>query len=489
MGRLTWEQCQIIYDRAQVNQDLYLKEGRRFFGPQEEILRNRTTPYLIFAGGVGAGKSMTGAAYMLPELFQDNKLFWIVADTFELARFEFLYLVEWLGNLGVEFAEGPNMPAEGSWMFRLKNGSACYTKSAVRSEGFHGAAVDGIIAAEAGQLTEYFVINRLMVRTSRSKGSGGWIFCDGTFEGADTWYARRFWDAMDGKDPNWAAVKMASWENSMLYPGGEDDIKLQVIRSQMTPEQYEQRYAAVPMSPEGVVMREFQTARHVTPDAEYRPGVPVQIAVDPGDSYAVIAGHWLDGRRFDQFDEVYYESGGNAERAIRAATNRPWWKDVIGGVCDVAAPENINTWRQGAIWEQVRRERQGAMADEKLRIEPLMLRSRQVEVEAGIERMRTMLHSKVYAPEEAKDAWMFDGQLGVSRYRVHPRCAKTIREFSLYRYPVAKGDQKQRHAKPVDANNHSQKALAYMMVDLIGYRNPWKIIYVRQRQHLIAQTR
>lgn len=51
--------------------------------------------------------------------------------------------------------------------------------------------------------------------------------------------------------------------------------------------------------------------------------------------------------------------------------------------------------------------------------------------------------------------------------KIHPRCKKTIREFSLYAYPEKKAD-KASSEKPIDKDNHSIKALEYLTEHLFG---------------------
>jgi len=467
--RVSWDRCE----------KLYAALGLEWFPPQRDTLANRESPFIIFAGGAGAGKTRTGAGYLLPELLQENKLYWIVASTFALGRYEFQYLVEWLQQAGVGFAQGPNMPQEGQWYMRLDTGTQVVTQSATQPEAFHGAAVDGMIVAEAGQLNLWFVQNRLMPRVLRAHGRAGWILFEGTFEGADTWYADYFWKATAGEIPDWSAYSMASWENTVTYPGGRKDEKILIAERQMPGEEFMQRFGAVPMSPVGIVMKEWSTERHVSPRAEYNPEWPVQVWVDVGRQYAVLAVHIVEGGKVWVFDEIFLPDGGSAERAIREATSRPWWKNVEGGWIDIAAPENAETWRSGAIYDTLSRER-----GEK--VNGVILRSMRVDVNPGIERTRTMLHSKVMAEQDEPDAWLYEGQKGISRILVNPRCVTLIREASLYRYAHTRGGGTIEKT-PVDANNHCFKAVAYGLVGNFGYSSPWAIRMTRVDREAVCE--
>lgn len=51
--------------------------------------------------------------------------------------------------------------------------------------------------------------------------------------------------------------------------------------------------------------------------------------------------------------------------------------------------------------------------------------------------------------------------------KIHPRCKRTIREFSVYAYPEKKAD-KASSEKPVDKDNHAIKALEYLTEHLYG---------------------
>jgi len=63
-----------------------------------------------------------------------------------------------------------------------------------------------------------------------------------------------------------------------------------------------------------------------------------------------------------------------------------------------------------------------------------------------------------------------DPQTGKPRLFHDPKCKHTIEEYSLYRYREIKEGRPIRE-KPIDACNHSLKAIAYGLVANFGFVN------------------
>lgn len=458
MALVTWEQANVVYQRL----------GYHFWPTQELVLKDRDHFFLFFAGGVGAGKSLTGARYLLPELLPPASMFgtesrhyWIVGPDYKLTHPEFEYLVQAIAELGLSYEAGPNTPQDGEWYFKLKNGVDVCTKSGGRPESLHSLPVDGILAVEAGQIGDHVAINRIMPRLLRTKGKPGWCLFTGTFEGNNTWMTQKFWEALDGKLPDWAAYAMPSWENLDDFPGGREDVKIKMAEELMTYEEFMQRFGAVPATPSGVVLKEFSDRYHVTERASFDPSYPVQIWVDPGRTYAVLAVQIVEDI-VRVIDEVYLYDG-ETEKAIKEAVTRPWWTNVRGGWIDVEAPEARTTWQNGAIWK-------GLTTPDGSPLRGIALNSQRVGIEEGIERLRTLLHSKIYKEPCTEPIWTYNGVQGISRIIVHPQCINLRKEAALYCYPK---DRLIEGNKPLDRWNHAVKALAYGCVGVFGYQSPW----------------
>jgi len=451
--------------------------GLCLFPTQRAVLTDVDHPFVFFCGGIGAGKSMCAALYVLPEVAHPGGIYWIIGPDYKLPRVEFSMLMDFAAQLSWEIKQGPNMPQDGEWYVRFANGTEVYTKSAQRPEQLHAVPVNGIVVAEAGQISGDLIINRLLPRITRVSRSAvqkeaGWIFLSGTFEGMNTWVVQKYEEAKANQAPDWSAYSMPTWENTVDYPGGRQDPKVLLAERSMTPEQFLQRYGAIPMTPEGLVFKEFSEARHVRAFITFDPDLPVQIWVDPGRTYAVEAVqiHYDNdvGDIVHVFDEIYLPDG-STEMAVSEATRRPWWENVIGGWIDVAAVEAQTLWSSGAIYESLRAQR-------SLPIRSVTLRSARVDIVAGIERVRTMLHSQVVGKNtERPDVWDWALQPGISRIYVSPRCRGLITEARLYTYADSNivGVK-----KPRDANNHAWKAVTYGCVGNFGYATSW--LYTRQ---------
>lgn len=463
--RLSWERKKLVYDQL----------GVTFFPPQRAVLENADDVVLMFAGGIGCGKSMIAALNLLPECLIGGRRFWLVGPDYDQARSEFNWLLKFLWALTldgkpIEFAKPPSMPLEGDWSCALGNGTLIETKSARRPDSMHSVAIDGIIGCEAGQLPEQIVINRMLPRITRTKGDTGWMYLGGTFEGGNTFMARSFMAALAGEMPGWSAYSMATWENTVDFPGGMENPKITFMKRVMTEEEFMQRYGAVPMSPQGVVMKEFSSSHHVTEEAEYDPELPVQLWVDPGRTYACLAVQiWPDDSVVAIIDEVYLQDG-TSERCITEAVMRPWWRSVSHGYIDIAMPEQCSIWQSGSIWREL-------SLRHDLHLTGMNMYTQRVGIEAGIERVRQLLHCKVFSEDTKRPIWQYNGQDGISRILIHPRCQRTIGEMGLYQYGK---DRVLDGNLPQDKFNHSMKALAYGCVGNFGFIQEQAYQYTNQ---------
>lgn len=454
MKRLSWEKK---------NEYVYKPLGITLFPTQQRLCSNTEATILMFAGGIGCGKSMIAALNVLPECLLPGRRYWLIGTGYEQTRSEFNWLLRFLRELKppIEFVGPPSMPLEGDWSIKLENGTVVETKSARNDESLHSFAIDGFVGCEAGQLSEYTVINRMLPRISRAKDGRGWIYLGGTFEGGNTWFAQTFMKTLAGNDPEWAAYAMATWENTVDFPGGLDNPQLQFMQRTMSEDEFMQRYGAVPMNPQGVVMKEFMTAHHITPQAEYRPEWPVQVWVDPGVGVYSVLAVQIDPEDsvVNIIDEIYLK-GGSSEQAIGLAVQREWWKGVQSGWIDIAMAEQRMIWESGAIWRDLS-QKMGT------KLTGVRMSAQKVPVNAGIERVRQLLHCKIFPAGTKRPIWKHGGQDGISRILINPRCVSTINEFSLYQYPK----QGTIDGNPIDKYNHSMKAMSYGCVGNFGFIN------------------
>lgn len=470
---------------------LYRLAGFSPNGTQLGALSETDSRFVLFAGGVGVGKSLTAEAYLLPEVVPDyiraacllaagydvpkeapkerRKYFWIVGPDFELGRRVFRLLVDDLERLNVQM-DGPNMPQTGPWWLRVRDsGTEVETKSAANPDSFHSKPVQGIILDEAALVSDWILKERLIPRIMRGVVDG-WLFAAGTFEGYN-WLTDRY-DL--GQSPNrmgWRSFSMATWENTISYPDlspeskyflewycrtlpraselagakNQDSLKrlldegasLYYALVSMPPDSFAQRFGARPQKPAGLVFPEFDPRVHVRDDIQLDPKMPVEITVDPGteNPYAVIAVQY-SGDTIYCVDEIYFRHC-STEEMIEEATKRTWWPQVREGQIDVTQNEARLVWQRGEIYE-------------RKKLKPPYLRAQKVDIDVGIERLRNFLRPVVGEP----------------KIYLSPRCVNTIREFGLYRYPQTKSEEQEHKGQPVDKHNHC--ILGETLIDMPG---------------------
>lgn len=407
------------------------------------------------AGGERAGKSYcVGRGELVPYLMvpHEDRLYeyHIVADTYAEARPEFRYAADDLERMGL-VAELKMPPHEGqSWYLRTKTGCTLSTLSARDPTAIRGFASDGIVLAEPGRC-HADVRNRCEARVQDRRG---WVIEVGTFEGALHWWAKE-WEL--GRGPNQVGLRsfsMPSWVNRAVFPGGEQDPAILRLRQRYPQEVFDERVAAIPSKPTGVIFPEANHRLHIA-DTPYVPGVPVWIGVDPGynNPYAVVAWQEMDGvlRVF----EVFYRSGFSTYQVVDHLRTRPWWTDVRDGAIDIAARAHVASQPHRQSEWDIWREYGG-----------VSLHTNTVPVQTGIERIRSFLQ--------------VDPVLGRPRLVFDPQNAQGILcELGLAPPPVTEEDRagcwryKLRPDgvptdEPEDRNNHALKALAYGLVARFG---------------------
>lgn len=414
----------------------------------------------LVAGGERAGKSRTAGEWAAAKAatLLDGGLLWIVGAEYEDAKPEFGYVFDSLSRVGGIVKR--SMPQQGPRSLETLAGVRVRTKSAHEPEKLGREAPDGILMCEAGRHS-YESYLRLMGRAAEKRA---WIWISGTFESSVGWYAQ-WWKAWQAEGAAGKSFSLPTWSNTAIFPGGREDAEILRLEAEFPTDRFSERFAGVPVPPRGLVFKEFSFVEHVRP-VEWVQGEPVQLWIDPGyaGAYAVEAVQVINGF-IHVFDEVY-EQYLITDEVINLCATRPWWRDVDGGVIDIAGRQRSaqshrspwDTWKEQA---------------------GLALSFQQVGVLDGVDRTRTFLRKN---PRD-----------GLPRLVVDPGCKGLIGEmsgddaepyFGGYRYKVVDGQVTSE--KPEDRNNHACKALAYGLVGRFGTvtRKPRE----RKKQRTIHQV-
>ena len=410
-------------------------------GPEQEIAHLDTHRVRMVAGGERGGKSRwTGAEISNWCFYLEGGLIWLVGPDYEQARQEFRYVIDDLAKMGLlDLRAGVSTPKVGGWQAYTIHGTEISTRSAKDFKTLAGRAPDAVAMTEAAQ-TSLQAYLRCRGRVAERRGP---LILSGTFETSLGWYADAWtrWQSDNADDAK--SFSLPSWSNLAIYPGGRDDPEIKALERTTPPDLFMERYGAIPCPPATRVMKEFNHAHHVSPEAVFVRSEPVQLWVDPGYNhpYAVLAVQLrpgTDGQNVDHFDEVW-EKGKTAKEIIEICKDKAWWFRVKAVVMDVAGKQHPGAESQSEIWK----------AETSL---PIIMNK--VPVVDGILRHRTYL--------------MDDPNLGRPRLRHNPCCKGTIWEYNMYRYQQL-AETRAATELPIDANNDAMKALAYGLVANFGF--------------------
>lgn len=454
--------------------------------PEQERILAAWERFLAIAGGERAGKSLVVEKLLLNRYFSvppesERPLYWFVGADYERTRAEFEYAVQDFTRLGLVLPSRGVTGRIDPGAIRLSDGTVIKTKSAKDPQQLAVEAPDGIVICEASQV-DLETYHKCSYRVAEKRG---WVAMAGTFERGSPWYPQLCTAWAGGHDGR-RSFRLPTTSNTALFPEGENDPEILRMKRESSDEFYMERILGIPRPPRGLVFDEFRADIHVQ-EVEFDPYEPVWIAVDPGyaGAHAVLAiqvqsgdkrflgdGSWVLGReptpttqnptpatqhpsppRPVVFDEVY-ERNLVTEEIIDILKQRRWWGAVQGGVIDVAGYQH---------------QAQAPVAQVYLSRAGVYLGAHRVKnVNDLDERLKTFLKVNPLT-----------GQPGVL---VSPRCQGLLSEMGVapspldgqmapYSWRTDSSGSPVGHA-PLNALNHSIRALEYWLVDHYGYSRP-----------------
>lgn len=427
----------------------YHRFRRRVFGevgyePNEgqELFHRDTSRVRLVAGGERAGKSYSTAMDAVARIgyVASQGTYWILGPDYAQPRIEFEYIVGAFQKLGVE-PDSISMPVSKTnpWVARYEGLCILETKTTNDIKKIASVALDGAIMAEAAQ-QEYEVFLKARGRIAERRG---WLVLSGTFESSLGWYAKA-WERWQGANNEQArSFSLPTWGNLAVYPGGREDAEIKALEATYPSDLFMERFGAIPMKPQTVVLREFNHGDHVKEWVKYERGKPASIWVDPGyfpGFYAVAVVQYHegeDGREQVWIVDEIYEQEKTGQEVIAICKSREWWVDVKDGVMDRAGRQHHAHESQHSVWLQ-----EGGV----------YLRSNYISVLDGIDRHRTFLK---------------DPGSGRARLLHAPHLKNTFEEYGNYRRP-ADAEGRAVQEIPIDRNNHLMKAIAYGLYDRYG---------------------
>jgi hypothetical protein len=408
------------------------------------LYHNSAARFRVPTCGRRFGKSTMAGRDLEPKLFAPNKRFWIIGPTYDLGEKEFRVIWD---DLIVRMQLGRDkkvkksynkrsgdMYIEFPWQTRLE------VRSADHPENLVGEALDWVIMSEAAKHKEETW--ERFIRPALADKRGGADFPT-TPEGFN--WLHSLW--MIGKDksvPQYESWRFPSWDNHVVYPGGEDDPEIQLLKATMMPERFMQEIAADFSSFVGKIYPEWDVEAHCG-NYEFNPAWPNYMAFDWGYTNPLAAVEF----QVSPSDEVFvwrehykpYTILDDHIRILKEREQPPGYHldMAFGDAADPAAVEQVSRDLVGCIGDP--------RAKENWREGINLVRSFMKPIQTGL---------------------LDEYGTPLTRPRFHvdiSRCPNTIREFNNYRSPEAvKGKNVQEIGLRQD--DHTLDAIRYGLVHI-----------------------
>ena len=387
-------------------------------------------------------------------------LVYIVGPSYDQCRKEFQYLVEALLLLNATSLNLISMPSQGKCSLTTFLGQRIETISSEdgpKAITGKGDSPDIILLVEAGKLT-YSIYLTALARVARARGK---MILSGTIEESERWYPELVdrWRVKNARDGH--SFIVPTWENLVMYPGGQNDPEIVALKKDYTPEAFKERFGAEPSPPASLIYKNFSFEAHVRDEIKFLSKYPVEVWTDPGYSgsfYAVLFVQLIP-RAVTRFflnasgsitkipdipvtdvwiiDELYMQHAIH-EEVILAAQAKPFWKSVKAGVGDVVMKTHPMAGKAPIdIWM------------EKTKI---YLNGQSIDVKDGIDRHQTFLRDPAHE--------------GAPRLFIHPDCIGLTGEYSRWK---RKKIAENLYGEPEKINCDALKAMHYGLIHHFGF--------------------
>ncbi len=409
--------------------------------PEQLPFHKSRATVLQLVGAEGAGKSHLAAAEIATCVIWSS-LVYLIGQTYEQPRREFIYLSQSLIKLHALDPNQVSTPKTGPWELTTRNGCRVVTLSVERGATSviqRGEQPDIFCLCEAGVIQSYSVFLACVRRATRAKGRAILV---GTLQDNFGWYASLVDElSAEGNDWNGETFSLPAWVNLTLYPGGRDDPEIKRLERILPADEFARTVAAKKVPSPALVFPEFSYSAHVKP-CPYDPAEPVHLFIDPGyfpSAYAVLAFQFIVNEVY-QVGEVYLNHHTH-DQIIEVCKRQSWWGGVKDIVIDIAGRQHHAQQSAVEVWT--------ALAGIRPKSQP-------VGIMDGIARHRSFLSG--------------------NRQRLYhdPGCTHTLNEYRQYSRPTDR-DGNPTGDMPKDEHNHAMKAIAYGLVWHFGFVEGYKV--------------
>lgn len=379
--------------------------------PKQLLYHNSKARFRLPNCGRRFGKSTMAARDMEPQLFVPNRVYWIVGPTYDLGEKEFRYIWQDL-IIGQQLGRDKtikrsynkkqgNMFIEFPWQTRVE------VRSADHPENLVGDALHGVIMSEAAkhkrETWERFI--RPALADYR-----GFADFPTTPEGYN-WLYELWMFGQDPELPEYESWRFPSWDNPEVYPGGDNDPEIRLLKRTMSPEAFMQEIGADFGSFVGKIYPEWDVQKNVT-NVKFNPNWPNYMAFDWGYTNPLAAVEF----QISPSDEVFiwrehYKAFTRVEEhcAILKRRDQPpgYHLDLAFG--DAADPEAADIVSRNLV---------GCIANPDAK----------TNWRDGIDLVRSFMEREAGEDE-------FGGPIYKPAFHVDFSCVNTIREFNNYKAP------------------------------------------------------
>lgn len=280
--------------RADEYEDVFVKEDYYQlikYHPHEGQALMHSTPsrFKVIPCGRRWGKTLFGAREAEPNVWVpcpitgEAQKGWIVGPQYVHAEKEFAFVYDSLRKQGIDRdsikfvknVDSGNMHIKTNWGFELLGKSAAHPETLV------GDGLNFIEMVEAGlhkrSTWQY-------VRPSLSDRRGWAIFTgvpEGKSENSMLYALYQRGQSTRDVDRLYRSWTMPSWTNTIVFPGGRNDIEILDAESDLTEDEFARQYGAEFRDKIGAVMQEWDDNVHLG-DFDYEPSWPLYMAIDYG---------------------------------------------------------------------------------------------------------------------------------------------------------------------------------------------------------------
>lgn len=409
--------------------------------PQQWLYHNSTARFRMPNCGRRFGKSTMAGRDLEPELFLPDRLYWIVGPTYNLGEKEFKVIWDDL-IVGRKMGKDKSINAtynrrSGTMFIEFPWRTRVEVRSAEHPENLVGDALHGVIMSEAAKHKQETW--ERFIRPSLADYRG-WATFPTTPEGYN-WLYDLWMLGQDNTIPQYESWRFPSWANTFLYPEGEMDEEVQLLKKTMGQSAFDQEIGADFGSFLGKIYDNWNVDQNVR-NVSFNPAWPNYIAFDWGYTNPLAAIEFQVSPRDEIFIwREHYRAYTTLDEHIRIMKAREQPAGYHIDVCfgDAADPEAVATVNQ--------------------KFAPCIASPEaKTNWRNGIDRVKGFINRQVGEDE-------FGGPIDGPALFVDFKCTNTIHEFNNYKAPESvKGKNVQEIG--LRQEDHALDAIRYGLVHI-----------------------